>query len=343
MSHLGQPFRLKSLELKNRIVMPPMCQYSVNAMDGIPNDWHYVHYVSRAIGGAGLIIMEMTDVEPDGRITNLDLGLWSDEQIPAFRRIVDAVHAHGAKIGVQIAHAGRKATDAAVPASCTDEPYSPDFRKPRMLTTEETWQMIGKFADACRRAVEAGFDTIELHGAHGYLIHQFQSPLINNKRKDEFGADLAKFGVEVVRAAKAVMPPDMPLIMRISAVEYAEGGYGLDHAIELCRAYRDAGVDMFDVSTGGESELPPERKPVTYPGFQLPYARAIKRALDVPVIAVGKLEDPNLAEHALASGDADLIAVGRELLRNPYWPTQALRQLDGSVEVPVQYRRAYLK
>ena len=341
MSHLGQPYRLKGMELKNRIVMAPMCQYSVHAMDGIPNDWHYVHYVSRAIGGTGLIIMEMTDIEPDGRISNLDLGLWSDEQIPAFRRIIDAIHAHRTKVGVQIAHAGRKATDAEVPVSCTDEPYSPEFKKPRMLSTEETWQMIGKFADAARRAVEAGFDTIELHAAHGYLIHQFQSPGIN-KRTDEFGADLSKFGVEVVRAVKAAIPQDMPLIMRISAVEYAEGGYGLDHAIKLCRAYRDAGVDMFDVSSGGESGLPPARQPGNYPGYQLPFARAIKHEVNVPVIAVGKLEDPNLAEHALASGDADLIAVGRELFRNPYWPTLALRQLDGQTEVPVQYRRAYL-
>ncbi len=341
MSHLGQPYRLKGLELRNRIVMAPMCQYSVHTEDGVPNDWHYVHYVSRAVGGASLIIMEMTDIEPDGRISNLDLGLWSDEQVPAFRRIIDAIHEHGAKAGVQIAHAGRKATDAEIPVSCTDEPYSPEFKKPRALTTEETWKMIGKFADSARRAVEAGFDTIELHAAHGYLIHQFQSPGIN-KRADEFGADLSKFGVEVVRAVKKVIPDDMPLIMRISAVEYAEGGYGLDHALDLCRAYRDAGVDLFDVSSGGESGLPPARKPGNYPGYQLPFARAVKEKLGVPVIAVGMMEDPKLAEYAIASGDADLVAVARELLRNPYWPTCALRLLDGQTDVPRQYRRAYL-
>ena len=341
MSHLGQPYKLKGLELKNRIVMAPMCQYSVHTMDGIPNDWHYIHYVSRAIGGTGLIIMEMTDVEPDGRISNLDLGLWSDEHVPAFRRIIDAIHAQGAKAGVQIAHAGRKARDAEVPVSCTDEPYSPDYKKPRMLSTEETWQIIEKFADAARRAAEAGFDTIELHAAHGYLIHQFQSPCIN-KRTDEFGTDYSKFGVEVIRAVKKVIPQDMPITMRISAVEYAEGGYGLEHALQLCRAYRDAGVDLFDVSSGGESGLPPARKPGNYPGYQLPFARAIKQELDVPVIAVGMLEDVKLAEHAIASGDADLVALGRGLLRNPYWPTCALRQLDGQVDVPEQYRRAYL-
>lgn len=341
MSHLGQPFRLKSLELKNRIVMSPMCQYSVDAEDGAPNDWHFVHYTSRAIGGTGLIIVEMTDVDPDGRITNRDLGLWSDDQVPAFRRLVDAIHRHGAKAAVQIAHAGRKALDAEVPVGPGDEPFAPDAKKPRALTTEEVWALVGKFADAARRAVEAGFDAIELHGAHGYLIHQFHSPGIN-RRSDEFGKDLSKFGVEVIRAVKKVLPADFPLLMRVSAVEYMEGGYGLDHALEMCRAYRDAGVDLFDVSSGGEGGKPGPRKPGNYPGYQLPYARAVKDKLGMPVMSVGMLDDPALAEHAVASGDADLAAVGRGMLRNPHWAIDALRRLDGQADVPVQYRRGYL-
>ncbi|WP_123042310.1 NADH:flavin oxidoreductase/NADH oxidase [Cohnella candidum] len=340
MSHLGQPYKLKSLELKNRIVMSPMCQYSVDAEDGKPNDWHFVHYATRAIGGTGLIIIEMTDVEPDGRISNRDLGIWSDDHIPAFRRVIDEIHKYGAKAAIQIAHAGRKALDAEVPVGPGDEPFAPDAKKPRPLTTEEVWQMVGKFADAARRAVEAGVDTIELHGAHGYLIHQFQSPGIN-KRTDEFGAYYAKFGVEIIRAVKKVLPADMPLIMRVSAIEYMQGGYGLEHSLEMCRAYRDAGVDMFDISTGGEGGPAGPRKPGNYPGYQLPYARAVKEQLGVPVMTVGMMEDPALAEHAVAGGDADLVAIARGLLRQPYWAIDTLRALDGKADIVKQYERGY--
>jgi NADPH2 dehydrogenase len=341
MSHLGQPYTLKNLELKNRIVMSPMCQYSVDAQDGSPNDWHFVHYASRAIGGTGLVIMEMTDVEPDGRITNGDLGLWSDDHIPAFRRIITEIHKYGAKAAVQIAHAGRKAMDAAVPVGPSDVAFLPNGNKPRALTTEEAWQMIEKFAQAARRAVEAGVDTIELHGAHGYLIHQFQSPAINT-RTDEFGQDKAKFGVEVIKAVKKVLPADMPLLMRISAIEYQQDGYGIEHAIELCRQYRNAGVDLFDMTTGGESGPPSGRKPGNYPGYQLPFARAVKESLGVPVMTVGMMEEPALAEHAVAAGDADLVAVARGMLRNPYWAIDALRKLDGKADVAKQYERAYM-
>ncbi|WP_124726941.1 NADH:flavin oxidoreductase/NADH oxidase [Staphylospora marina] len=339
MSLLSAPFQLKGLSLKNRIVMPPMCQYSVWNEDGIPNDWHFVHYVSRAVGGTGLIIIEMTDVEPDGRITNRDLGLWSDEHIPAFARIISEAKKHGAKIGIQIAHAGRKAEDAETPVAPSAVPFSQKFRTPRALTTSEVKELVRKFAAAARRAVEAGVDTIELHGAHGYLIHQFHSPSIN-RRDDEYGRDLALFGVEVIRAVKEVMPEDMPLIMRVSAVEYMDGGYGLDHVLELCRRYRDAGVDMFHVSSGGEAP-PGSRKPEDKPGYQVAFARQIKHALNVPVIAVGRLEDPHLAESVLAAGDADLIAVGRAMLKDPYWALHAIEALDGKVEPPVQYRRGF--
>lgn len=341
MSHLGSPFQLKNLELRNRIVMSPMCQYSVDAEDGAPNDWHFVHYASRAVGGTGLIIMEMTDVEPDGRISNRDLGIWSDDHVPAFRRIIREIQKYGAKAAIQIAHAGRKALDADVPVGPGDEPFGPKEKKPRALTTDEAWAMVGKFADAARRAVEAGVDTIELHGAHGYLIHQFQSPGIN-KRDDEFGRDPAKFGEEVVKAVKKVLPDGMPLLMRVSAIEYMEGGYGLDHAIEMCRRYRDAGVDLFDVSTGGEGGPPGPRKPGNYPGYQLPFARAVKETLDVPVMSVGMLEDFALAEHAVASGSADLVAVARGMLRNPYWAVDALRKLDGKAPAAKPYERAYM-
>lgn len=342
MSKLFSPFTLKGLELKNRVVMAPMCQYSVTAEDGKPNDWHYIHYASRAIGGTGLIIMEMTDVEPDGRISNRDLGLWSDEHIPAFARVIESVHAHGAKIGIQIAHAGRKAEDAVEPVAPSAIAFPEDrYRTPRALTTEEVKQMVGKFGDAARRAVQAGVDMLELHGAHGYLIHQFQSPF-TNQRDDKYGKDLSRFGCEVIEAVKREMPADMPLFFRISAVEYADGGYDIEHAIELCRGYREAGVDAFHVSSGGEG-VPGHRKPGNYPGYQVPFARSIRQALQVPVVAVGKLEDPVLAEAVLGHEDADLIAVARGLLHDPYWATHAAMTLKASgTNIPRQYKPAYM-
>jgi len=335
MAYIDTPFSYGGLQLKNRIVMAPMCQYSVEAQDGIPNEWHYVHYVSRAVGGAGLIIVEMTDVEPDGRITNKDLGLWSDEQIPAFKRIVDEVHKYGSKIAVQIAHAGRKAEDAAQPVGASDIPVGP--KRPRALSTGEAKEMIEKFQEAARRAVEAGFDAIELHGAHGYLIHQFHSPGINN-RTDEYGQDLSLFGVQVIQAVRTVMPKHMPLLFRISAVEYMDGGYGLEHSIAIAKKYRDAGVDIFHVSSGGEAP-PGAVKPGNHYGYQVPFARAYKQSLGVPVIAVGKLDEPNIAESALANGDADLAAVGRGMLNDPYWALHAIKEVTKKIEPPVQYLR----
>ena len=342
MALLATPFQFKGLTLKNRIVMPPMCQYSVEAHDGTPTDWHFVHYVSRAVGGTGLIIMEMTDVEPDGRISNGDLGLWSDEQIPAFARIITEVHKYGAKIGIQIAHAGRKAEDAEVPVSSSAIAFPGSrYKTPRALTTEEVKQMVVKFAESARRAVEAGVDTIEVHGAHGYLIHQFHSPL-TNQRDDEYGQDKALFGIEVIQAIKKVIPADMPLIMRVSALEYVDGGYGLEYSTELCRRYKDAGVDIFHLSSGGEGPIGSGGRPGVHPGYQVPLARAIKQALGVPVIAVGNLDDPNLAEASLGNGDTDLVAVGRGMLRDPYWALHAIKALSADeLEPPKQYARAF--
>ncbi|WP_457548264.1 oxidoreductase, partial [Bacillus pumilus] len=208
--NIFDPFTLKGLEVKNRIMMSPMCQYSVDKKDGIATDWHYIHYVSRAIGGAGLVMVEMTDVEPDGRISDYDLGLWSEEQVPALKRIVDGIHQYGAKAAIQIAHAGRKAEDAEVPVAPSAIPFDENSKTPRELTTDEVYELIEKFRRSVRLAVKAGFDAIEIHGAHGYLIHQFHSPL-TNKRTDEFGQDLTKFGSEILKAAKEEIPDDMPL------------------------------------------------------------------------------------------------------------------------------------
>jgi NADPH2 dehydrogenase len=338
---LFSPFELKALKLKNRVVMAPMCQYSVTAKDGKPNEWHYVHYISRAIGGTALIIMEMTDVAPDGRITDNDLGLWSDDQIPAFSRIIDQVHAHDAKIGIQIAHAGRKAQDAAEPVAPSAIKFPGDpYKTPRALSTEEVKEMVQLFADTARRAVKAGVDMIEIHAAHGYLIHQFQSPLTNN-RSDEYGQDLSLFGTEVIQAVKKKMPADMPLSVRITAVEYADGGYDLDHALVLSKAYKEAGADILHVSSGGEG-IPGERKPGNYPGYQVPFARKIREELGIPVIAVGMLEKPAVAEAVIGNGDADLIAVARGMLVDPYWSTHAAIELRSKqLNVPEQYKRGY--
>ena len=346
MAQLQTPFTLKGLTLKNRIVMAPMCQYSVEARDGKPNDWHYVHYVSRAVGGTGLIIMEMTDVDPDGRISDFDLGLWSDDHIPAYKESSRKYINMAQKIGIQIGHAGRKAEDALQPVGPStisvnaltgrkDETY----KVPRALTTEEIQVTISQFKEAVRRAVTAGFDTIELHGAHGYLIHQFHSPGINN-REDEYGKDLSKFGVEVIQAVKSVMPDEMPLIMRISAREYMDGGYELEHSLAMARPYKEAGVDIFHVSSGGEAP-PGKVKPANHPGYQVPFAHAFKEAFDIPVIAVGILEDPSLAEATIANGESDLIAVGRGMLRDPYWALHAIQAVSGQVEPPVPYKRGF--
>lgn len=340
MKDLFSPYSFKSLKLKNRVVMPPMCQYSVDNKDGIATDWHYIHYVSRAVGGTGLIIIEMTDVEPDGRISDFDLGLWSDDQIPALKRIVDACHSHGAKVGIQIAHAGRKAEDAEVPVAPSAIAFDENSKQPRALTTAEVKEMVEKFRTAVARAVQAGFDTIELHGAHGYLIHQFHSPL-TNKRDDEYGKDLTLFGREVIQAAKAEMPEDMPLIMRISAKEYVEGGYGIQESIAFAKEYQVAGVDMFDISSGGEGAIAAWGRPGTHAAYQVPLARDIKQALDIPVIAVGRLDDPILANAVIGNEEADLIAVGREMLRNPYWALEAASKLRKETAVPKQYTSGF--
>ncbi|WP_028563002.1 NADH:flavin oxidoreductase/NADH oxidase [Paenibacillus pinihumi] len=340
MNDLFSPFTIKGLDLKNRIVMPPMCQYSVDKKDGVATEWHYMHYVSRAIGGTGLVIVEMTDVEPDGRISDFDLGLWSDDQIPALKRIVDACHSYGAKVGIQIAHAGRKAEDAEVPVAPSAIAFDEKSKQPRALTTEEVKGQVEKFRAAVARAVQAGFDTIELHGAHGYLIHQFHSPL-TNKRDDEYGKDLTLFGRQVIQAAKAEMPEDMPLLMRISAIEYVEGGYGIQESIAFAKEYQDAGVDVFHISAGGEGPIAAWGRPGTHAAYQVPLAKQIKESLDIPVIAVGRLDDPILANAVIGNEEADLVAVGRGMLRNPYWALETASKLKKETQIPRQYTTGF--
>lgn len=344
MPDLFAPYELKALALKNRIVMPPMCQYAVVKQDGIPNDWHFVHYVSRAIGGTGFIIVEMTGIHPDGRISNQDTGIWSDEQMEAYRRLTEAVHVHGAKIAVQLGHAGRKALDADPPVAPSAIPFDANSKTPQALTREGIIELITAYREGARRAVDAGFDTVELHGAHGYLIHQFHSPL-TNVRDDEYGADPMLFGEQVTRAVREVLPAEMPLIMRVSAKEYVEGGYDEAYALEFCRRYKAAGVDMFHVSSGGEGPIGSNGGPNAGPAYQVDLAEYIRSGLQIPVIAVGRLESYEEAQSIVTEEKVELVAVGRGMLSDPYWALHAEEALGGvdKANVPKPYERGVWK
>lgn len=331
---LFQPFTIKGMTTKNRIVMPPMCQYS--AKDGQVNAWHMQHYTSRAVGQIGTIIIEMTDVSPEGRITDHDLGLWEDAQIAPLKELIASIKAlePDVKIGIQLAHAGRKAEDAPEIVAPSALAFSEEYKVPHALTTEETKAMVQKFQAAAIRALTAGVDFIELHGAHGYLIHQFQSKR-TNQRVDEY-QELPRFGVEVIQAVKAVMPEEMPLFFRISALEYAPDGYDLEQGCDLAKAYQVAGVDVFHVSSGGESTVGPAVSPK---GYQLEAASAIKKVTGLPTIAVGRLEEFIFADGVIASGQADMVAIGRGVLADPYWPIHAAQTLGYELAIPKQYTR----
>ncbi|OWA37387.1 NADPH dehydrogenase [Saccharibacillus sp. O16] len=340
MTDLFTPFEYKGLKLPNRIVLPPMCQYAVDAEDGVPNEWHDVHYISRAVGGTGFIIAEMSGIHPDGRITNRDTGIWSDEMIPAWKKIVDGIHRYGAKAAIQLGHAGRKAQDAHPPVAPSAIAFDETYQTPRALTTEEVRETVQMYGEAARRAIQAGFDTVEIHGAHGYLIHQFHSPL-TNKRDDEYGQDLARFGEEVTRAVRAEVPADMPVLIRVSAAEYVDGGYSVDEIMDVFRRYRDAGADIFHVSTGGEGPIGSGGGPGSGPGYQVGIAERVREALGVPVIAVGLLDEYEDAQRVVTEGRAELVAIGRAMLRDPYWAIHASRALGGNLEVVEPYRRGY--
>ncbi len=336
---LFSPLKLRNLTLRNRIGMPPMCQYS--AVDGMAKDWHLVHYGSRSALGLGLIVVEATAVEARGRITPHDLGLWKDEQIEPLARVVDFSKTGGAAMGVQIAHAGRKAScarpwdgsaqilrkdggwECVAPSAL---PFIEGDEIPRALSKAELTDIVASFQAAARRALAAGFDLVEIHGAHGYLLHQFLSPL-SNLRDDEYGgsfANRARLLLEVVDAVRKVLPEGMPLLVRLSAKDWVEGGWDLPECSALCGILKDRGVDLVDVSSGGLSAA---QKLVLGPGYQVPFAAAIRAGAGVATGSVGLITEPEQAEAILAEGKADLVFLGRELLRNPGWPTRALREL----------------
>lgn len=353
---LFQPVTLKNISFRNRIVVSPMCQYS--AENGLANDWHLVHLGSRAVGGAGLIIVEATAVEPRGRISPDDLGIWDDEQIKPLQNITRFMKEHGSVPGIQLAHAGRKASTYAPwkgkgyvseekggweVVSASAIPYARDYGLPRALTVEEIEHIVRSFKEAAVRALEAGFQLIEIHAAHGYLLHQFLSPH-SNHRDDEYGGSFAnrtRFLMEVVEAVRSVWPDDYPLWVRISATEWLEHtsqpSWTLEDSVRLSQMLRERGVDVVDVSSGGNA---PEQKISIGPGYQVPFSETIRREAGVATCAVGLITDAEQAEHILQDGKADFIALGREMLRHPYWPLHAAKALNAEINWPKQYERA---
>lgn len=350
--HLFNPLRLRSLEFRNRIFMSPMCQYS--AVDGVPNNWHFVHLGTRAVGGVGLVMVEATGVSPEGRISPGDTGLWSDEQARAFAPIVAFIREQGAVAAIQLAHAGRKAStrapwlgdDPLTPEEGAWTPLAPSaiafdegYPVPRELTREDIDTIVEEFRTSTRLSLEAGFQLVEVHMAHGYLLHEFLSPL-SNRRTDEYGGSLEnrmRFPLRVARAVREGWPDDLPVFVRISATDWVEDGWNLEEAVVFCRQLRDMGIDLIDCSSGGV--VPKAPIPVG-PGYQTGLAATIRRESGIPTGAVGLIVQPFQAEHILATGQADAVFLARELLRSPYWPLKAAQALGATIDWPAQYDRA---
>ena len=339
------------MTLRHRIALAPMCQYS--ARDGFPTDWHFRHYAERAVGGASLIILEATAVVPEGRISPWDLGLWNDEQGRVLARLVETLHGYGAKVGVQLAHAGRKAsTDTPWNGGKFLEPhqggwpvrapsalaFSAAAAPPSPLSESEIELAVKAFALAAQRAHQAGFDTVEIHAAHGYLLHQFLSPL-SNQRQDGWGGPLCnrlRLSLSVAEAIRSVWPAEKPLLARVSATDWVEGGWNLADTVELARGWKALGVDLVDVSSGG---LVPNAQIPVAPGYQVPFSAAVREQGGLATGAVGLLQDVEQIRAVIAEQKADLIFLGRQLLRDPYWP---LRHAPAEArKVPLQYQRAF--
>ena len=354
MSLLFNPIKIRSIIIKNRIFVSPMCQYSSETKDGVPNEWHLVHLGTRAIGGAGLVMAEATSVTPEGRISPYDLGLWNSKQADSFQPIVKFIEKYNSIPSIQLAHAGRKASrnkpwlgsnrlnteedgwDTVAPSSI---PYDNNWQTPKELTKEAIANLISAFSKSAKYAADIGFKCIELHLAHGYLANQFLSP-ISNKRTDEYGGSLknrSRFVIEVVKAVRKVIPDSIPLFARISVTEHVEGGWDTTDSIELSTTLKSEGVDLIDCSSGGNS---PDQNLETFPGYQVPLASHVKKGADILTGAVGMINKPKQAEKILNDNHSDVVFIGRELLRNPYWPLNAKSELDGSTIWPGQYIRA---
>jgi 2,4-dienoyl-CoA reductase-like NADH-dependent reductase (Old Yellow Enzyme family) len=350
---LFSPLRLREIELKNRIVVSPMCEYS--AKDGHPQAWHLVHLGSRAIGGAGLVFTEASAVEERGRISSADAGIYDDAHVETWRPIVEFIRAHSAVPGMQLAHAGRKASTAPpwtggkpvlpqdggwVPVGPSAVPFDAGYTAPRELTIAEISEIVGAFKKSAERARAAGFEVIEIHAAHGYLLHQFLSPL-SNARTDEYGGSFenrVRMTLKVVRAVREIWPSRLPLFVRVSATDWKESGWDLAQTIELARQLKALGVDLIDVSSGGA--VPGVKIPFG-PGYQTGFAEAIRKEAGMATGAVGMIMEPVQAETILSTEQADLVFLARELLRDPYWPRRAAKALDVKIKAPAQYERAW--
>jgi 2,4-dienoyl-CoA reductase-like NADH-dependent reductase (Old Yellow Enzyme family) len=351
MSHLFTPVTFRQVTARNRVFVSPMCQYS--SEDGMPTDWHFVHLGARAVGGAGVVMMEATAVSPEGRISPWDMGIWSDAHADAMRRITRFVREQGAVPAIQLAHAGRKAStdrpwngrDGLSPAEGGWEPVAPSpvafaesYVKPREMTPADVEKVVADFVAATRRSAAAGFEAVELHMAHGYLLHEFLSPL-SNRRTDDYGGPLAnrmRLPLRVAGAVREAWPARLPLFARLSCTDWAEGGWDLPQSVELARALKDAGVDLIDCSSGG---LVPHQRITVGPGYQVPFAEAVRREAGVATGAVGMITGARQAEQVVAGGQADVVLIARELIRDPHWPLRAAAELGAEVEWPVQYAR----
>jgi 2,4-dienoyl-CoA reductase-like NADH-dependent reductase (Old Yellow Enzyme family) len=353
MPHLFDPLTIRDLSLANRVVVSPMCEYS--STDGFVNDWHFVHLGSRAVGGAGLVLTEATAVLPEGRISPQDLGIWSDKHVEPLARVVRFIHEQGSVAGMQLAHAGRKAStyrpwegNSAVPESeggwkkvvaPSALRFTDNYPMPQALTNDGIREIVAAFAAAARRACDAGFRVIEIHGAHGYLIHEFLSPL-SNQRDDAYGGSFenrTRFIREIVAAVRSSWPKGAPLFVRISATDWVDGGWDMRQSVELARGLKELGVDLVDCSSGGT--VPHAEIPVG-PGYQTAFAEQIRRETGIMTGAVGMITSPVQAEHIIATGQADAVIMAREFLRDPYWPLRAARELGQPISWPVQYLRA---
>ena len=337
MTKLFSEYKIRDCVFKNRIVMSPMCMYSCTAEDGKVTPFHELHYVSRSMGGVGLVMLEASAVSKEGRISNTDLGIWDDSQVSGLKKLVDNIHHYGSKAGIQISFAGRKSRLPSTIYSASPIPMTEDSRTPVELSIEEIAEIVQSFKEAAVRAKNAGFDVIELHGAHGYLIHQFLSP-ISNKRKDHYGGNLDnrfRFLKEVVESIREVW--ERPLFVRLSANEYDENGNSIDSYVDISKKLKELGVDLVDCSSGG----PVPKKVNIYPGYQTYLSEYIRRHADIPTAAVGLISTGRVAEMVLTNEAADLIFVGRELLRNPYWAKQAAYELSEDIKPPHQYERAW--
>ena len=354
MSKLLSPLSIKSVTLKNRIVVSPMCQYS--SVDGFANDWHLVHLGSRAVGGASLIIQEATAVSPEGRITPADLGIYKDEHIEKLQSINRFIHQHDSVAGIQLAHAGRKAS-CATPGNGSKQlnpnaggwktvsssaiGLNPEDDAPQTLDIDGIKKIISDFKSAVKRAVQAGYQVVEIHAAHGYLVHQFLSPL-SNHRTDNYGGSFEnriRLLLEIISAVQEVWPQNLPLLVRISATDWAEGGWNIEEAVKLSALLKQAGVDLIDCSSGG---LVPYAKIPFGPGYQVAFAERIKKETGILTGAVGMITEAQQAEDILANGQADLILIARASLRDPYFALHAARILGDDITWPLQYQRAKL-